>query len=59
MKRSRAHVLRVLRNVGLFGVADELAPLLPEEVDFDRDYELFERFGLDRAELMSRMGGSP
>jgi hypothetical protein len=59
MKRTRVQVLRVLRNAGLFQMAEELAPVLPEVVDFDRDHELFERYGVDRAELTSRMGGSP
>jgi hypothetical protein len=59
MKRSRAEVLRVLRHAGLSEVAEELAPVLPDVVDFDRDRELFERYRLDQDELMSRMGGSP
>jgi len=59
MKRTRVQVLQVLRNAGLFGVAEQLAPVLPEVVDFDRDHALFERYGVDRDELVSRMGGSP
>ena len=59
MKRTRVEVLRVLRNAGLFGVAEELAPVLPDVVDFDRDHALLERYGVDRDELVSRMGGSP
>ena len=59
MKRTRVQVLQVLRNAGLFGVAEALAPVLPDDVDFDRDHELFERYGVDRDELVSRMGGSP
>ena len=59
MKRSKAEVLRVLRQAGLFHVADELEALLPEVVDFDRDHELLERFGLEQDVLMSRMGASP
>jgi hypothetical protein len=59
MQRTRAEFLRVLRHAGLFDVADELAPVLPEVVDFDRDHELFERYGLNPDELISRMGGSP
>jgi hypothetical protein len=52
-------VLRVLRKAGLFQVADELEPVLPEVVDFDRDYRLLERYGLEPDVLMSRMGASP
>ena len=59
MQRTRAEILRVLRNAGMFDVADELAPVLPEVVDFDRDRALLERYRLDPAELVSRMGGSP
>jgi len=59
MRRSRAEFLRVLRNAGLFEVAEELAPVLPEIVDFERDQKLLERFGLHQDELMNRMGGSP
>ena len=58
-ERTRVQVLQVLRNAGLFGVAEELAPVLPDVVDFDRDHELFERYGVDREDLVSRMGGSP
>jgi len=59
MKRSKAEVLRTLRQVGLFDVADELEPVLPEVVDFDRDYRLLQRYGLEQDVLMSRMGASP
>jgi hypothetical protein len=59
MQLSRVEVLRVLRNAGLFQEADELAPVLPEVVDIDRDHQLFERWGVDRDVLISRMGGSP
>jgi hypothetical protein len=59
MKRARAELLRVLRHAGLFDAADELEPVLPEVVDFDRDHELFERYGLDQDMLMSRLGASP
>jgi hypothetical protein len=59
MKMAKAEVLRVLRNVGLREVADELQPLLPEVVDFDRDYRLFERYGLEQGVLRDRMGASP
>ena len=59
MRRTKAEFLRVLRNAGLFQEAKELAPLLPEVVDFDRDQELLERYGLHQDELVNRMGGSP
>jgi len=58
-QRTRSEVLRVLRTAGLFELAETLAPVLPEVVDLGRDHEIFERYGLDRDELMSRLGGSP
>jgi len=59
MKRSKAEMLRVLRRCGLSQLADELEPVLPEVVDFDRDHELFERYGLDQDVLMNRLGAGP
>ena len=59
MKRSKADMLRVLRHAGLFQVAEELEPVLPEVVDFDRDHALLERYGLDIDTLMNRMGAGP
>ena len=59
MKRSKAQFLRVLRHAGLFHLADELEPVLPDVVDFDRDYELLQRHGLEQDVLASLMGGSP
>jgi hypothetical protein len=49
----------VLRHAGLFHVAEELEPVLPEVVDFDRDHALLERYGLDIDTLMNRMGAGP
>ena len=59
MKRTKAELLRVLRNAGLPHLADELEPVLPEVVDFDRDQQLLERYGLEQDVLMNRMGASP
>jgi hypothetical protein len=59
VEMAKAEVLRVLRHAGLSQVADQLAPELPEVVDLDRDYHLFQRYGVDRDVLVSRMGGSP
>jgi hypothetical protein len=39
--------------------ADELALVLPETVDLDRDSELLARHGVSHDDLISRMGGSP
>jgi hypothetical protein len=59
MELPSAEVLRVLRNAGLFQMADEIAPELPEIVDFDRDRPLFDRYAVNLDVLVSRMGGSP
>ena len=59
MKRSKPEFLRVLRHAGLFQIADELEPVLPDVVDFDLDHQLLERYGLEPDVLVSRMGGSP
>jgi hypothetical protein len=59
MRRSKSEVLRALRRAGLSGVAEEIEPLLPEVVDFDRDHEVLERYGLEPDVLMSSLGASP
>ncbi len=55
----RAQVLGILRRAGMAEAADELAPVLPETVDLDRDSELLARHGVSHDDLISRMGGSP
>jgi hypothetical protein len=55
----RAEILRVLRRVGMAATADELAPLLPETVDLERDRPMLAQHGVDRDDLVSRLGGSP
>jgi hypothetical protein len=57
---SRAEVLNVLRRTGYPPeLVDEIAGVLPDPVDLDRDQHLFERYGLHAGVLMDRMGGSP
>jgi hypothetical protein len=55
----RAEILRVLRRVGMAATADELAPLLPEMVDLERDRDMLARHGVDHDDLIDRLGGSP
>jgi hypothetical protein len=52
-------VLRILRRAGRPDTAEQLAELLPDPVDLDRDAGLLERHGLSRDVLVDRMGGSP
>ena len=52
-------MLRVLRRAGITENVDELALVLPETVDLDRDAELLARHGISHDELISRLGGSP
>ena len=57
----KSQVLAALRRAGLARVADEIAPLLPDPVDFEqaRVRSVFARRGIDRGVLIDRMGGSP
>jgi hypothetical protein len=55
----KAEVLRVLRRAGRPDTAEQLAALLPDPVDLDRDAPLLEQHGLSRDVLVDRMGGSP
>jgi hypothetical protein len=55
----RQEVLRVLRRAGITENVDELALVLPETVDLDRDGDLLARHGISHDELISRLGGSP
>lgn len=56
---SKEEIVRVLRRAGLADTAARLAPLLPERMDLDRESALLDRFGVNRDDLISRMGGSP
>jgi hypothetical protein len=58
--RSKAHVLRVLRRVGVpEETLQALDEALPDPVDLVRDANLLGSYGLSRDGLMEDMGSSP
>jgi hypothetical protein len=57
MQIDKNTIIEYLRQRGDDGSADRADQELPEQVDTDRDAGLLERFGLDPAELMSRLAG--
>jgi hypothetical protein len=59
MEMSRQEVSEVLRRAGFPEVADELPRLLPERFDSDLALKVLAPYGIDRNQLIDRMGGSP
>jgi hypothetical protein len=55
----RRHVVQLLRQAGLPGVADEAEGVLPDPVEYDRAESFLDRHGITKDELISRRGGSP
>ncbi len=60
MERSRATIIRIMRNAG-FSAASlaEAEQMLPDPVDIDRDGQLLAHLGVSRDSLTDAMGGSP
>jgi hypothetical protein len=57
---TKQHVVEVLRRAGLPEAAEEADRSLPDPVELECAQEFgFERFGISRDFLISRMGGSP
>lgn len=59
MTQSRQWVVDMLRRMGYSQEADDAARELPDPVDLEQLAAFGNRHGISRAELMSRMGGSP
>ncbi len=59
MQMERAHVLDVMRRVGMHERMAEARRILPDPVDTDRDVQLLQGLGISRDSLIQRMGGSP
>jgi hypothetical protein len=60
MQVSKQSVVELLRKAGLFEVAEYAEQTFPDPVDLDDAQKLgFERFGITRDDLISRLGGSP
>jgi hypothetical protein len=59
-RRSKVELLDVLRHIGVGRAAiDEISSKLPDFVDLDDAGTLFQKYGLTRDEIISRLGGSP
>jgi hypothetical protein len=60
MQVTKQSVIEILRRAGLQDAAEEAERSLPNPVELEDAQEFgFERFGITRDELISRMGGSP
>jgi len=60
MQITKQYVVELLRSAGLPDAAEEAAQSLPDPVELeDAEKFGFERFGITRDGLISRMGGSP
>ena len=58
--RSKVKLLAVLRRIGVEpAIIDEISSKLPDSVDLDDAGTLFQKYGLTRDEITSRLGGSP
>jgi hypothetical protein len=59
-RRSKAELLRVLRRIEVpQATIDEICSKLPDFVDLDDAGTLFQKYGVTRDEIISRLGGSP
>jgi hypothetical protein len=57
---TKQHVVEMLRRAGLPEAAEEADRSLPDPVELEYAEKFgFERFGISRDVLISRMGGSP
>jgi hypothetical protein len=56
---TKREMVAVLRKAGMSQAADEAERSLPDRVDLERAAEFVRRYGINRDELISRMGGSP
>lgn len=48
-----------MRRVGLSEFIEEAQRELPDPIEPERDHDLLAKFGVERSELLDRMGGSP
>ena len=59
-RRSKAELLRVLQRIEVpQATIDEIRSELPDFVDLDDAGTLFQKYGLTRDEIISRLGSSP
>jgi hypothetical protein len=59
MAQDRQWVVDTLRRLGYEHEAEEAARVLPDPVEIEELIQFGDRYGIDRDELTSRMGGSP
>jgi hypothetical protein len=59
MQCSRQDLIDMLRRTGFSEVADEIPGLLPDPVDLNDAARVLEPHGINKNELINRMGGSP
>ncbi|WP_395966748.1 hypothetical protein [Actinomadura sp. 6N118] len=55
----KQHVVRLLQEVGMPGVADEADKALPDPVEYDRAENFLAQYGITKDQLISWRGGSP
>jgi len=59
MAYSRKWLVDMLRRLGYTQAADEALRVLPDEVELQQLEKFADRHGIDRDDVVSRMGGSP
>jgi hypothetical protein len=59
MSFSRDWLVDLLTRLGYPDAADEAARTLPDSFDMERLVKFGDQHGIDRGELIDRMGGSP
>ena len=57
MQIYKEHILNMLRGQGQDQQADQAAQELPDQVDTDQHGNLLQKFGLNPADLLSKLGG--
>jgi hypothetical protein len=56
---SRQEIVDTLRRAGFPDAAEKALHILPDPVDLNEALALLKEYGVDRDELVNRMGGSP
>ncbi len=57
MQIDKAQILELLRNSGDQGKAEQADQELPDQVDTEQHAGLLEKFGINPADLISKLGG--
>ncbi len=57
MQIDKAQILELLRSQGQSQQADQASNELPDQVDTDQHSDLLQKFGLNPAELLGKLGG--